>query len=63
MPEDDGVVSVLSSTSGTITGSWFFGLVIPAQSTYSCTNNNPPPATSTYEATPIQFVFSNSTTY
>ena len=58
MPEYMGVVSILDSTSSP-TGSYFFGLVIPQSSTYTCTPGSP----STFYPSPIGFTAFSSTSY
>ncbi len=56
MPGYKGVFSVLDSTSGTSTGSYLFGLVIPQSTTYTCTDG-------TYYPSPIGFTAFSNTQY
>jgi len=56
MPEYKGVVSILDSSSGTTTGSYLFGVVIPQSPTYQCTSG-------TYYPSPIGFTAFSSTQY
>ena len=55
MPEYKGVASVLDSSSGTNTGSYFFGLVIPQSTNYTCTISG------TYYPSPVGFTAFSST--
>jgi len=59
MPEYKGVVSVLDSTSGATTGSYFFGVAIPQSPTYTCTGSPP----NTYYPSPVGFTAFSSTQY
>lgn len=56
MPEYKGVVSVMDSSSGTTTGSYFFGVGIPQSTTYQCTDG-------TYYPSPVGFTAFSSTQY